>query len=655
MNQFAPSRAYQARLDIRFADGQSPGWADPLVEGQPPNAQCWLVIMPRRGGKTWLASAIAAARPPGTARRVDLRQGPAQVKKAGLSCLRTGKTAPQHHGGVLLIDEPGLGPSGVDPGKLAAGLHLVHDVGTVTIVLATPQEFSLLIKHLGPDGFKDVLVPPALNQLEISRMADRAPDWGPGVVDRVRQADSSWLQTPFLLELVLHLAEERPELRMDPPALLRAAAEEAEDRHEYLTQLFRNGLAADQRAELRANRWRAAGIDINPALAAGQVAKTSIPGDPVLAHYLPDILRIHHISDLHCGGKLRRNVDDKDRSQAGEHLADLAGAGTPLDRYLAHVKQLAEQQQAPHLVIVTGDLVDRPHDPCGDEAIDWLKKLGPLLANHRDLRPEDPRIVLVGGNHDVSWDKCLDPNPQLRHSWFANAFGQYPHPDLHLPADGKRRLFVNYPEVGLRLALLGSAESGGEAARDEDRDRLIDLRRQLSEANQDELSDVIAEMERFDPGVVSRAILDRLVPEAGYLTLAALHHPLSAVPAVEVAPYSGIVNAGQTKAALADAQTALVLHGHTHLAFLAAERFLGQPQCWTMRIAGAATLASTASYEQNGYNQIFIAREGGDHLILVRPMRFDNGQWVRQPEIAFRPGTSDELPIRNLVNDSIGA
>ena len=454
---------------------------------------------------------------------------------------------------------------------------------------------------------------------------------------------------------MLHLAEERPDLRADPTALLRAAVEEAEDRHEYLTQLFGNGLAADQRAELRARRWRAAGIEFATAQTAATLSKTSIPADPVLAHHLPDVLRIHHISDLHCGGSLRANVDAKDRTEAGRRLAALAGAGTPLDRYLAHVEQLAAQQQAPHLVIVTGDVVNRPDDQAGADAIAWLERLRALLAEHVDLRPDDDdsRIVLVGGNHDVSWDRCLDPDPQLRHSWFAKMFGKYPHPDLHLPAGGGRRLEVRYPGVGLRLLLLGSAESGGEVARDEDRDRLISLKTQFAEAGEDEVGDVIAGIERLDPGVVSRTMLDRLTPEAGWLTVAALHHPLSPVPAVEVAPYSGIVNAGQVKSSLTDARAALVLHGHTHLAFLAAERVLGQSPCWTMRIAGAATLASAASDEQNGYNQIFISREGGDHLILVRPMRLDNGQWVRLPPIAFRPGAADELPIHGLAQDTV--
>lgn len=51
-------------------------------------------------------------------------------------------------------------------------------------------------------------------------MARRAPAWGRQVVNQVRTADPAWLQTPFLLELVLHVAEDQPRLRDDPCAHL---------------------------------------------------------------------------------------------------------------------------------------------------------------------------------------------------------------------------------------------------------------------------------------------------------------------------------------------------------------------------------------------------------------------------------------------------
>jgi hypothetical protein len=554
---------------------------------------------------------------------------------------------------LLLIDEPGLplaSRSGVSAETFAAGLQLLHNAGTVSVVLATPHEYALIMPHLGPDAPKDVLVPPPLDEPEIARMAIRA-DWGLKVVDRVRAVNPSWLRTPFLLELVLHVAEEQNELRTDAAALVQAAVDEAE-RRDYLTQLLHNGLSGEQRRELRVSRWQAAGIDVGPMPQGSLLSRTPLPQDPVVAHHLPEVLRIHHISDLHHGGTLRATVDAKDRSRAGRQIEGLVGAGTPLDSYLSHVAQLAAQGQAPHLVIVTGDIVDRPDPAFGEQAVSWLRRLRQLLADHRDLRPEDPRIVIVGGNHDVSWDLCLEADRLARHRWFARMFDDFPHPDLHLPAGPERRLFVKYPNTGLRLALLGSAESGGEAARDADRERLEIVRAAFIEAeNEEAVRSAVHDLERIDPGVLSRAMLDRLTHEAGYVTLALLHHPLSPVPSVEIAPYTGIVNAGQAKRALVTARTALVLHGHTHLSFLSAERLLSAASGWTIRIAGASTLAAASSDEQNGYNQVFITREGGSHALIVRPVRFDGGQWEPQSSVAFRPGEPCECELIDVAGD----
>jgi hypothetical protein len=202
------------------------------------------------------------------------------------------------------------------------------------------------------------------------------------------------------------------------------------------------------------------------------------------------------------------------------------------------------------------------------------------------------------------------------------------------------------------VALLGSAESGGEAAHDQDHELLVSYQSLLKAANHEDATHrLVQNFERLDPGVVARPMLDRLTPEPGFTTLVALHHPISSVAAVEVGPYTGIVNAGQVRRALVKARTALALHGHTHLTFLSAERLLNNAPDWTLRIAGAATLASTTSDEQSGYNEIFIAREGGEHGIAVRPVRLDGGQWSPGPEIAFHPGAPAECTIGELTHD----
>ncbi|MHA4815582.1 metallophosphoesterase family protein [Streptomyces aculeolatus] len=678
MSRFRPSRAYQPELDVRFPGDHVPGWARPLAEGQLPNSAAWLVELPRRAGKTWLAHAVERAR--GGDReslRVDLRSAAEAVRRRGLGCLVGGKQPPRLPPGcVVLVDEPALArraehggparthhaapaapgtpappaPAGVDPAALAAGLEQVRDAGAVPVVFATPAEQLLLAPHLGADAPKDVLRPPPLADDECARMAARAPDWAPGVVELLRRAEPAWLQTPFLLELALQTAEEHPALRTDAVRLATAAYDEACARHQYVPQWFHDGLAAEHRAALRARRWHDAGVEI-----AVRAAHTPPADDPVLVRHLPDVLRIHHVTDLHHGGGLRANVDAKDTSQAGQRLAELAGAGSPLDAYLDHVRRLADQGRAPHLIVATGDLVNRPVDADGETALAWLRALREQLADHPDLRPDDPRVLLTGGNHDVSWELCLEEDPQARHRWFARVFAGYPHPDLHEPDTAARRVYVTYPDAGLRVALLGTAESGGEPAHDRDRERLERFRATYvaaaEAADEDAVRRIVLEFERHDPGVIARGVLDRLKREPGYVTLAALHHPLSPVPAVEIAPYSGVVNAGQAKWTLAEAATSLVMHGHTHLGFTAAERLLGTARPWTTRIAGAPALGSRESDERNGYNEVFVAREGGDHALALRTVRYEAGTWNPGPAFGFTPGAADETPLTALCND----
>lgn len=680
MSVFRPSQSYRADLDIRLGGARTPRWIRPPAEGAAPGSAAWLVVMPRRAGKTWLARGIAALRPDGGTVTVDLRSS-ASIRRTGLGCL-TGATSapPAGEGRLVVVDEPALarpGGPGVAPEALAEGLRRLGDRGATALVLATPAESALLIPHLGPDVEGDVLRPPVLDAGECGRMAARAPQWAPALVDRLRDAEPGWLHTPFLLELVLHTAEEQPALRADTEALLRAASEVAVDRHEYITQWFRNGLGEQHRAALRATRWRTAGLHVRAAgpgdgsaaevaacaAAEGGTERTRggvpLADDPVLARHLPEVLRVHHISDLHHGGRLSGTADAEDRSQAGHSPAAPAGAGTALDSYLDHVRGLAAQGRAPHLVVVTGDIVDRPSGAHGTQARAWLDELAGLLAAHRDLREDDPRVLLVGGNHDVSWDLALDPSPQARHRWFAAAFAGLPHPDLQVADVRARRLYVAYPGFGLRFALLGSAESGGEAPRDEDRERLRGLQERWAAAGgaagDADVAAVVRDFERHDPGVIAPGVLDRLAAGRGYVTVAALHHPLSPVPAVEAAPCPGVVNAGQAKYALAAARTALVLHGHTHQSFAAAERLLGAGPPWTVRITGAPALAGRDTDGHNGYtgyNELFVAREGGGtHTLAVRTVRLDGGRWTPGAVYAFRPGASDERRLADLCAD----
>ena len=652
MTKYQINRAFDASLDVRFTNETSPAWAAPLLDAaRRPHLMTWLVVLPRRGGKTWLAHAIRLKR--GIAAPtiiVDLGGSAWEAKQEGIYQLFTGESSQpgQLANKMVIIDEPGeLLRRNLD--TFTTGLHLLRQADAVPVLLMSPGEFELLVPRLGDQAYKDRIPAEALTEGEARRMAART-EWGPGLVEQFGGHFETWLESPFLLELLLHTAEVNAGLRNDPVRLARQAAEVAAN-HQYIAQVIHNGLSAEQRAGLRADRWRATGFEAGPS-ETDVVAKTTIPTDPVLRWYLPEILRIHHVSDLHHGGELRQNVDTKDKSQGARHVADVAGAGSPLESYLDHVAQLRDEGAAPHLVIVSGDLVDRPGDDAGRAAQEWLRDLRDLLAPHPDIRPDDPRVVLVGGNHDVDWELALDPDRLARHAWFAETFAGYPHADLQEADVKKRRLGVTYPDANLRLLLLGSAESGGEPERDEDRAEIEKLKADLvGDLDQSTVREKIRKLERIDPGVVSRGVLNRIRALPGSLSFAVLHHPISPVPAVEVAPYAGIVNAGEVKRMLMEKRTALVLHGHTHMAFFAAERMLATAPGWTLRIAGASSLAAATSNEQSGYNEIFVAREGQHHSVLVRGMRLDGGVWTRHTQFAFRPGEQVELTLEELVRD----
>lgn len=198
--------------------------------------------------------------------------------------------------------------------------------------------------------------------------------------------------------------------------------------------------------------------------------------DPVLAWSMPPPLRIHHVSDIHAGAKSASAVDAKARDPVGRQLAEAAGAGPVRDRYLAHVSELAAKGQAPHLLVVSGDLGEWGKPEEFAEVRAWLTGLENCLAHHPRLGATDPRVLIVGGNHDVGWTKALGQcDTRERHRPFADAFGEYPCPRLYQDPEQHELARVSYSDLGVEFALLGSAEFGGEPEQDPVRQELLDL------------------------------------------------------------------------------------------------------------------------------------------------------------------------------------
>jgi hypothetical protein len=107
---------------------------------------------------------------------------------------------------------------------------------------------------------KDIRFVKPLRHDQAQRLADRAPEWAPALIERL---DSRWRLWPFLLELILHCAELDPGLRERPPELTRKAIRvAATTQHFYVPAVFHNGLSAPHRHALRrAAGWIAAEIN----------------------------------------------------------------------------------------------------------------------------------------------------------------------------------------------------------------------------------------------------------------------------------------------------------------------------------------------------------------------------------------------------------
>jgi hypothetical protein len=391
--------------------------------------------------------------------------------------------------------------------------------------------------------------------------------------------------------------------------------------------------------------------------------------DPVLREHFRSPIIIHHVSDVHIGPKAAGVVDQKDRSPLGHILTTGGGPELIRDAYLIHV----EREVQPHIVALTGDLVEHGGDVKQlEDAARWLAAINVILRtrHHPDLRDTDPRIVLVGGNHDVNWSATtLDRPLTERHEPFASRLVDLPHPDLHKPHSDRRAPYVHYRDCRLSFLLLGSAEFGGQVnhAKDPNNaghewlDYLLKLLESpLDDTGREQLSKVFAELgidlqsngekllvHRVDPGFVAHQVLATAQAARGDaepLRIALLHHPLSPLPAApEIAQYAGLTNAGQVKHALFSMDIQLVLHGHQHRGFYAEERW---PSASTapVRILAAPSLGSRERDESNGYNEVRVFREGDATLAVeIRTFRFQGAQWTAKLTARFLiPGTRAE-------------
>lgn len=623
-----------------------------LLRSLPVNGVVWPLVGARRAGKTWTLKALEhhLARVPGTsALYLDLRKsGPA------LPSVSPGTT--------LLLDEPQLAGKGGSPRDAATFLAWCNDLyrSNIRVLLAMSPAEWMALESVAPAGelvsardmrFLDPLTPAEAMKLARTE-ASRA---------LLPELPAIWRRNPFLLEFVFELAEQAPDLAKDLWTLLRTARVRSELREfAYYKAVFDDGLTEPQRGMLRDVARGAPSSDDNLELLERcgllqQQGARHVLADPILEANLSP-LRIHHVSDIHFGPKSAERVDAKEKGDHGATLARGLGRPRVCDHYLGHVAELAAAGRAPHLLVVSGDIAEWADDAQYADARAWLEELCGHLATHPRLRPDDPHVLLVGGNHDVDWRQTTGPAAsclQSRHLPFARAFADHPRSvraRLDELPETRPLTVARYPDLGVEFALLGSAEFGGQEERDPVRDELLTLigrlRKDAMEEPDVERAAVLrAQVARIDPGLVHDADLQRVRQSQWHapIRIAVLHHPVSPLPATELARFGGLLNAGEVKDALAHKEFCLVLHGHVHTGWFGKEQWPERHEDWTIRIAAAPSLASREVQEHNGFNEIEIARDGvgGEvsYRIHVKRVVREGGTWTRRASMGpFAPG-----------------
>lgn len=663
---YNPTQSYRPELDVRAWDDLAE-----LIADSDPDGLLWPLVGPRRSGKTWALRGLLHDLGEERAEYIDLG------RRRELSAIRPTRE-------VLLIDEPGkflfaAGEVGRDRPRSPQPQRIdeffrwcERSREKHRLLLAmTPAEWSALcIVGRAERRVSDKDLQPHLRPLSPAQARRIAHDpRARALLEQVAARDPDWLRNPFLVRLLLDTADIGGKLQreLEPVELgelLGAVRDLANGQGtaNYVRMVLYEGLADLHQDALRAvargEHQRADPDALELLRAAGLVGTRGEPEpetirDPIVAAHLPPPLRIHHISDLHAGPKSSQRVNQAGLGPVADRLSEGAGRGTIRDSYREHVEQRAALGLGPHLVIVSGDLSETGRDEEYAEIRTLLRDLN--TSPHPDLDPDSPRVLIVGGNHDVDWSKTRgEAGARDRHRRFAAAFDDFPRPRLEEAPETRTLTTVAYVDAGIEVALLGSAEFGGEI--DELLVELVDnLTGKLAEAASSPAGDALAtvtaqltdsahsgdpsrdpealaklrdRLSRLDPGLVHRDDLSRLRahPWRAPVRLAVLHHPLSPIPTTtDIAPYAGLINAGAVKDAMLASGVTLALHGHMHSSFLAVEHWAGHPQ--PLRIAAAPSLSSRETSEHHGYNELLVYREGDSYELEVRAIARVGESW----------------------------
>jgi len=636
MATYDARRGYDAGLTAR-------DYTDLLqrVRTPPPEGALWLVVAPRRYGKTWTLRALEHQLG-ASACYLELRL---PTDKTTWS---SGKKVKP--GGSWLLDEiSGLVETGDEARSLQAAQEFLsrceklRSAKTNVVLALTPRELHDLQRADGGNrriSFKSILRLEPLAPEEAKKLA-RTPE----ALEALAQVPPDWRRTPFLLELLFEV-DERARNQGAPleRKLLKAVLESSESsRHRYFHHVFWDALTEDHQKLLRAI-VRSEPLEphfCEPLVDAGLVEEDAATGhrrvaDPVLAARLSP-LRIHHLSDVHVGPKSAQSIDAK---EAGL-LAEALDHGTVRESYLSHLEGLHRSGKAPHVLIISGDLTEWATKEQCQEARRWLDRIPPLLEPHVLLGEDTQRVLLVGGNHDVDWSLAQGKHERARHQNFAEFFQDYAHPHLEVPPADRKLEPIEWPDLGITVLLLGTSELGGQIEEEPERYTLLKELAKLPGAptpeEREKAEKLATQAARIDPGLVEAHDLRRVSTHPWKASLpvriAVLHHPPSPLPSTEVARYSGLINAGAVKQVLMEKGFCLALCGHVHTGWFAEERWHKHSGTRTLHIVAAPSLGSREIPSNNGFNLVEVFRDrdrDGRPEYQVRVRRY-----VRQGDLGW--------------------